>query len=189
VELPHLRQGVFECLGGSCARQWVEILVCCHGEGLEDGSIIGGSGERDWGVDRVTSNRTMRTVRIVDTALLFGPTPLSTPLLLVSCFHRDLHNAVQSPFRGHDFQKGSVRASLVKEAATVHQIASVQDKHKTEYSTQHNEYSTPPSATQFSFPITSILTIFVENSLRPCIPPAYQQKPNYSRTDTPTGLE
>ena len=50
MELPHLRQGVFECLGGSCARQWVEILVCCHGEGLEDGSIgRQGKGERDLG--------------------------------------------------------------------------------------------------------------------------------------------
>ena len=40
-----------------------------------------------WGVDRVTSNRTMRAVRIADTALSFGPTPLSTQLLLVFCFH------------------------------------------------------------------------------------------------------
>jgi len=170
VELPHLRQGVFECLGGSCARQWVEILVCCHGEGLEDGSIIGGWGERNWGVDRVTSNRTMRTVRIVDTALLFGPTPLSTPLLLVSCFHRDLHNAAQSPFRGHDFQKGSVRASLVKEATSPDHITSVQAKHDR---IQHNQYSTTPP------PNTHDLRLELVEAMYPsCL-----------STDTPTGLE
>jgi hypothetical protein len=135
---------------------------------LRMGRLVDRKGERDWGVDRATSNRTMRTVIIADSALSFGPAPLSAPLLLVFCFHRDLHNAVLSPFRGHNFQQGPMRPAWSKR---LHHLTTVQDKHNR---LQHNVYSTTPLATEASFLITSILTIFVEKLLRPYIPPAYR---------------
>jgi len=174
VELPHLRQGVFECLGGSCARQWVEILVCCHGEGLEDGSIgRQGKGERDLGSRQsdveqdYASRKNSRYCAVIwSNSIVYTIAArflLSQWICTMQC---RLH------FRDtiFDFQKGSVRASLVKEATSPDHITSVQAKHDR---IQHNQYSTTPP------PNTHDLRLELVEAMYPsCL-----------STDTPTGLE
>jgi hypothetical protein len=105
-----------------------------------------------WGVDRVTSNRTMRAVRIADTALSFGPTPLSTQLLLVFCFHSGFAQCSAVSISGTRFsisRKGLCGPASSKRLH--HQITSPPYKPNT---TEYNTINT----VQHPHPI---LTIFV----------------------------